>query len=407
MSIEVVDNIGQLKRTPPITTINQILNGWSDAPEEPEYQYIIPGPTGPSGAIAGIGPAVTVEVNLGSIPVTRGTFTISDAAINVGSKVLVWQAPGPYTGKGTRADEAELQPVNIIAVQSLSGSCKVYWETTKIMVTPTSFKDTLITTARGVFRQHRVRGFVKFIYMICRTGSTSIFPTTQTGVIQNLDFGNADVIVFNNASDATIYSLKGGTAGQIVRIYNFGSAIVNLRHASSAPAGGRILFNFIAQIDIDTPIASNGNAVFFYNDSDNSWRMLYHEQGKPITPTFSAGDFTASGAMTWTVAAGDILTDSYYIRGKTVYYHFNYNATTVGGTLSTTLRRAIPTALILYPIAASIMICRVIDNGTYGAGVCFIQNATSYFEINKIDNSNYAASTDNTLVQGTLIWPLL
>lgn len=75
----------------------------------------------------GGGTATTVEVDLGSTPVWQGKFTITDAAITGTSKVLCWQAPGPYTGKGTRADEAEMDPLEIIAVEPASGSAVAKW----------------------------------------------------------------------------------------------------------------------------------------------------------------------------------------------------------------------------------------------------------------------------------------
>ena len=73
--------------------------------------------------------ATTVEVNLGATPVFRGRFTITDAAITATSKIMCWQAPGPYTGKGTLADEAEMQPVQVIAVAPGAGSAVVTWQT--------------------------------------------------------------------------------------------------------------------------------------------------------------------------------------------------------------------------------------------------------------------------------------
>lgn len=72
--------------------------------------------------------ATTVEVDLGATPVTRGKFTITDAGISATSKVLVWQAPGPYTGKGTLADEAELAPIRILSVSPATGTAEVRWE---------------------------------------------------------------------------------------------------------------------------------------------------------------------------------------------------------------------------------------------------------------------------------------
>jgi hypothetical protein len=133
------------------------------------------------GGGAGSVTATTVEVNLGSTAVWRGRFTITDATIGATSKLLVWQAPGPYTGKGTRADEAEIQPVSIIAVNPATGSAVVYWQTPPIvthrLLAQSQFltsgatvlnspKDPQGVVAGNVFRIHKVRGNVKFSYIV-------------------------------------------------------------------------------------------------------------------------------------------------------------------------------------------------------------------------------------------------
>lgn len=122
--------------------------------------------------------AATVEVDLGSTPKWSGSFTITSASIGATSKVLAWQAPGPYTGKGTRADEAQMQPVNVIAVVPAAGSARVYWETPP-MVAEVPFNGssplgagTLANSGTNrdpqVFpkRINRVRGNVKFSYLV-------------------------------------------------------------------------------------------------------------------------------------------------------------------------------------------------------------------------------------------------
>ena len=72
--------------------------------------------------------ATTIEQDLGAAACS-GKFTITDASISPSSKVLVWQAPGPYTNKGTLADEAAMQPVQVIAVEPGTGSAVVHWQT--------------------------------------------------------------------------------------------------------------------------------------------------------------------------------------------------------------------------------------------------------------------------------------
>lgn len=123
----------------------------------------------------GGGTATTIEVDLGSKPVFRGKFTITDAAISGTSKVLCWQAPGPYTGKGTRADEAEMQPVQVIAVEPAAGSAVVKWQTPPTIaasqVVPSGRRDVAIVDELAQrttlsLRIGRVRKHVKFTYQV-------------------------------------------------------------------------------------------------------------------------------------------------------------------------------------------------------------------------------------------------
>lgn len=81
----------------------------------------------------GGGSATNVEVSLGSTPARRGRFTITDAAITAAPKIFIAQAPGPYTGKGTRADEAEMDRIEIDAIYPAAGSAVVGWSTGRIV----------------------------------------------------------------------------------------------------------------------------------------------------------------------------------------------------------------------------------------------------------------------------------
>lgn len=69
-----------------------------------------------------------VEVDVGVTPTWRGKFTLVDASITALSQVAIWHAPGPYTGKGTRADEAEMDPIWCVA-EPAAGQATVYWRT--------------------------------------------------------------------------------------------------------------------------------------------------------------------------------------------------------------------------------------------------------------------------------------
>lgn len=123
--------------------------------------------------------ATTVEKDLGSTPTWRGKFTITDAAIDATKKILCWQAPGPYTGKGTLADESEMQPVSVISVEPLAGSAVVRWQTPPMVVE--TAEESLSPNFGGgsaansgtnrdrrfiAKRLGKIRGQVKFTYMV-------------------------------------------------------------------------------------------------------------------------------------------------------------------------------------------------------------------------------------------------
>jgi len=155
-----------------------------EPPEDPELPFLVKGEKGATGAPGGGGgSATTAELDLGSTAKPRGRVTITDAAITGTSKVLAWQAPGPYTGKGTRADEAELQPVRVVAINPAAGSATLYWESAEgFTYDPTERNmqgaggaalgaDTLVKDpagARAGVRRvlGRARGNVKFTYMV-------------------------------------------------------------------------------------------------------------------------------------------------------------------------------------------------------------------------------------------------
>lgn len=115
-------------------------------------------------AAGGGATATTVEVSVATATFA-GSFTITDAAITSGSKILCWQAPGPYTGKGTRADEAAMQGVSVLAVEPGTGTAKVRWETPPLTAMQRATLGAHDTTWKAT-RLGRVHGNVKFSYLV-------------------------------------------------------------------------------------------------------------------------------------------------------------------------------------------------------------------------------------------------
>jgi len=114
--------------------------------------------------------------------------------------------------------------------------------------------------------------------------------------------------------------------------------------------------------------------------------------------SYSSGNYTASGSMTWTVDSGDVLLDRYVRVGPMTYFSFYVYASSVGGTPDTVLKIALPGSggyetygLFWYS-----------DNGTAGIGL--VRSNGTQMELSKLDGSNWTASTNNTAVRGLLTY---
>lgn len=68
------------------------------------------------------------EEDLGTIPRRSGRFYISGlSGLTAGNGVLIQQASGPYTGKGTQSDEAQMDRVLPVAKCFNTNTIEVFW----------------------------------------------------------------------------------------------------------------------------------------------------------------------------------------------------------------------------------------------------------------------------------------
>jgi len=88
--------------------------------------------TGLQAALDAKGALTTVEKDLGSVPRTSGKFTITGlSGLTTNKPVTITQAVGPYTGKGTRADEAEMDGLSVSAVVTSATEITAYWNSAR------------------------------------------------------------------------------------------------------------------------------------------------------------------------------------------------------------------------------------------------------------------------------------
>lgn len=123
---------------------------------------------------------------------------------------------------------------------------------------------------------------------------------------------------------------------------------------------------------------------------------------------FNAANFTANGAMTWTVESGDIGNVSYTRIGDVVFMQVWLNTTSVGGTPNTTLSMAFPAGLASQAGNGSFSgSYHYQDNGTYGTGLWTVLSSVAAVNFFKQDLSSWQAATNTTTIHAMVIFRVI
>lgn len=137
---------------------------------------------------------------------------------------------------------------------------------------------------------------------------------------------------------------------------------------------------------------------------DTSGALYERKRTTPIgewtTVAHSGTNYTASGAMTWTVDLADQVTYAYKLVGKSLTVSAWVATTTVAGVVATQLNVAIPGGFV----AAKAMggACGVLlDNGVGVAGTVSVAAAGTVIVVQRADAGNFTASANNTQVRFT------
>jgi len=170
-------------------------------------------------------------------------------------------------------------------------------------------------------------------------------PVTAT------DPGSSSIQVpyVTSPSTATLFAFNAGQAVNIGTwttgigemrwfiVYNLSSSYsVTFKHVYASGNG-----DMVCATGGDITIDQYQGVMFVaYPDNSGKWAVFpLQPTSRWTTPTFSAGDFTANGSMTWTVSSAD--TYQYCVIGKVMHLNFIVGGT-VGGTVDTLLKIAIP-----------------------------------------------------------------
>jgi hypothetical protein len=236
-----------------------------------------------------------------------------------------------------------------------------------------------------------------------RTEQTS----TATGTQNDLSLSARHTLLrCNNASALIVtgFSIGGNapTAGDSVVIVNVGSSTVRVAHqdAGSTTANRAVFPSARGQI-----IGSTGIIVLVYDGTTTRWRVQAVEPGVPIAIAYSAGDFTATGSMTWTVDSGDVTTARYLQHGSHVTLWMVLATTTTGGTTSNGLLFTLPNGFTAANQSTQLGAYGTVADSTPYSGISIwaivIATSTTKIGFYKPDFANIALGTNNVTSSGT------
>jgi hypothetical protein len=208
------------------------------------------------------------------------------------------------------------------------------------------------------------------------------------------------MIRMNNASAAAITGLKAGSDGQLVTIISVGTGVVGLAHQNaSSNAANRFLNNATSA---NTPLAAGaGSALYQYDTTTERWRLVFHNQGAWITASFAAGDYTGTNSMTWTLTSGDVISQQYFLSGRSLSVMWGLSGTSVGGTPDIGLKISnaqwggfVAEKQALWPAFNQ-------DAGANAIGYAFVFASGTAIEIRRADNGNWTAFANGTATYGS------
>lgn len=360
-----------------------------------------PGPAGPAGAIGATGATgATGPPGAGG----SGTVTHTAGALTLNALIL---GNGVDDIKTAAVLPAALFPALTGDVTTVAGALATIigaGKVTNAMLAGAIAAAKLVGTDI-VLPESQITNLVADLAMRAGLPGTSAPTTTGTQTALALPTGTGDLILYaTNATLLTVQGIAAGTAGQHLTIVSKGAGQVDFAHAhASGTALGKL--QLFATVGLTSLAAGSGVAIFQYDAAATVWRLVMHEQGAWISPAYAAGNFGGQPAsMTWTVDAGDVFAYKYLLRGRTVTIGIWIKTTSVGGTLSPSLRATLPGGYL--PVTDGGTVYRALDAGnptTLGLLSFFVGNGNLYFYKDFTATANWSASTNLTYLDSITV----
>jgi hypothetical protein len=139
-----------------------------------------------------------------------------------------------------------------------------------------------------------------------------------------------------------------------------------------------------------------GAGTTLYVKESGTGATGWRADGAPVTPTFAAGDYTGSGGMTVTVAAGDVTTFDTWRDGAYLFVDLQLDTISITAPVGTTVSIAIPFGLTA--VKAKQVPCLVFDNTTsvFDIGLARVAASGTTIDVFRPSFANFTASVNLT-----------
>jgi hypothetical protein len=233
-------------------------------------------------------------------------------------------------------------------------------------------------------------------------GSLVEQSSSATGTQNDFSASSARTVLRCTGSSAVIFTgfTIGGAApaaGSEITIENVGSSTVRVAHQDTgSTAANRI----IGESTRGQIVGVNGSIRLLYDGTTSRWRIAAYNPGNAIAIPYSASDFTGYGTMTWTVDAGDVLTNQYKQWGTVLELTQAIISSTLGGTATQFVMFLLPNGFT-FGVNQVAIAGRLFDTPNYVLGVVTsaISITTTQLFISRIDNANLTLVTNQFIAQ--------
>lgn len=223
--------------------------------------------------------------------------------------------------------------------------------------------------------------------------------TTATGDQNNFDLnGHFTILRCTGAAPAfTGFTVLGAApaAGDQVVLECLGTSLRNYHQNTGSTDVHRVITaSTNGQI-----VGANGRLLLVYDGTTQRWRTTVLDPGAPLHVAHTAGNFTGSASMTWTVDSADQVTYSYVQNGKKLFTTVNISSSSVGGTPSTTLQITLPLGFVC---SRSFLVPSIaVDNGTLAHSYVNPTAGGTILRVFLFSGGNWTAATNTTNVLAT------